>query len=287
MRSALVLFAFNRPAHLASTAHSLNRALSALAQEAGSNTNLAIHVAIDGARSHPYAANDEAQKVDASAQTARALLPSARIRREVTNRGLPAHLIAALDDVFHEADRAICIEDDIEMSATTLLALLRTSDELTRTKRGALHVVGAAPQHRDGSLEHQALLVTREAHEAVKPLLSDYIQRFALDGAEHPNGYGRRDHQGIYEWSGAIARSSGLSEPRGTSQDRMRELGWRRAGVTLRGLPMRLVRHRGLWGQHNTPWHALRTGQLFQRLDARPWNAIESDLVRWLSEIRD
>ena len=287
MRSALVLFAFNRPAHLTSTAHSLKRALNALSQEAGSDTRLAIHVAIDGARPNPYAARGEAEQVAASEGAACALIPSASIRREPVNRGLPAHLIAVLDDVFQEADRAICIEDDIEMSPTILLALLRTSDELMRAQRGALHVVGAAPQHRDGSLEHQALLVTKEAHEAVKPLLREYIDRFGLDGAANPNGYGRRDHQGIYEWSGAIARSSGLSEPTGTSQDRRRELGWRRASVTLRGLPMRLVRHRGLWGQHNTPWHALRTGQLFQRLDSRPWSEIESDLVRWSNEIRD
>lgn len=69
-----------------------------------------------------------------------------------------------------------------------------------------------------------------------------------------------------------------MSDPKGTSQDRIRELAWKREGVRLVGLPMRLVKHRGYWGQHNTPWYALRTGQLFQRLDRRPWELIEEEI---------
>ena len=165
----------------------------------------------------------------------------------------------------------ICVEDDVELAPTALAALLAAS----RMTSAPAHVIGASPTHRDGSLEHQALLVSAEAHHASRALLSDYIQRFHLDGAEREGAYGARDHQGIAAWSAQVAKGFNVSAPQGTSQDRIRELAWRSAGIPLIGLPVRLVTHHGLWGQHNTPWYALRTGQLWQRLDRRPWAEIQ------------
>jgi len=280
VKSALILFAYNRPTLLRSTIRSLKAALDELRRLSPEAPALSITVAIDGARSSADRAPHDALLVDEVATVARTLLPSATIRQERVNRGLPAHLLSVMSEIPAGVERVICIEDDVEVSPTLLHALITMSDRMLENSGNATHVIGAAPEHRDGSLEHQALLMTRSAHQASEALLREYVDHFALDGAQHEGGYGLRDHNAIYAWSAEIARSVGLRAPQGTSQDRMRELAWRQAGVTLHGLPMRLVKHRGLWGQHNTPWHALRTGQLFQRLDRRPWGAIEDDLRR-------
>jgi hypothetical protein len=279
VKNALVLFAFNRPDLLRSTALSLQGALDELRRHRATAEELRITVAIDGPRDRA-----DATRVQETEAVARALIPSAIIRKEPRNRGLPSHLLDVMGEVTATSERVICIEDDVEMSPTLLLALLHESDEARKRSDEISHVIGATPEHADGSLEHQALLVTTSAHQACELLLREYVDRFKLDGAQHPNGYGLRDHAAIYAWSAAIARGAHLRPPQGTSQDRMRELAWRRAGVTLRGLPMRLVKHRGLWGQHNTPWHALRTGQLMQRLDRRPWAEIEAALIRRASQ---
>jgi len=277
VKSALVVFAYNRPSLLRSTIASLQHALDACARLRRDETPLEVIVAVDGP--NPRSSGDAA-RVEAVTAAVMELLPGASVRRQSVNRGLPAHLLDVMGEVTLRAERVICVEDDLDVSPALLLALLHESDRLAQRASDAAHVIGAAPLHRDGSVEHQALLITRAAYAASEPLLRDYVARFALDGASNPGGYGRRNDAAIYAWSGEIARESGLPAPRGTSQDRMRELAWRRAGVAIDGLPMRLVRHRGLWGQHNTPWHALRTGQLFQRIDSRPWEAIEAELLR-------
>ena len=269
---SIVLFAYNRPAALQRTVRSLRAALDELAvhQEFGSPRRLLV--AIDGPRS-----NDRdrvaVQQVEAVAKHE---LSGSHVLVQEKNRSLPAHLVTTLDALLTEgsAERVICLEDDIEMSSTVLLALLTASLPFG----SSAHVIGAAPQHRDGSLEHQALLLNAAAWSAARPLLTNYISRFNLDGAAHEGAYGSRNHEAIAVWSAEVAALAGLPAPGGTSQDRMRELAWRMAGVPLIGLPMRLVKHRGYWGQHNTPWYALRTGQLWQRLDLRPWSQIRGVL---------
>ena len=267
--AAIVLFAYNRPAALRRTIRSLHVALETLAATTPNDKRAPLVIAIDGPRS-----GTESQRTAAEVeQISRTELPNAEIRVQQRNRGLPAHLIETLDEIFSRngISRVICVEDDVELAPTALAALLAAS----RMISAPAHVIGASPTHRDGSIEHQALLVSVEAHHASRALLSDYIQRFHLDGAEREGAYGARDHQAIATWGAQVAAGFNVGAPQGTSQDRIRELAWRSAGVPLIGLPIRLVTHHGLWGQHNTPWYALRTGQLWQRLDRRAWADIQ------------
>lgn len=269
---AIVLFAYNRPDKVRQTLASLRGALSTLVSSAPSTANMPIVVALDGPRS-----NDPDRRAVRNVElVVRAQLPTAEIERQTMNRGLPALLLETLDSLFgrREIRRAICVEDDVQLSETSLLALLRASESLG----DEAHVIGAAPLHADGSVEHQTLLLNAAAHEACRSFLAGYIDRFSLDGAQHEGAYGSRDHEAIKEWSAQVAARAKVPVPGGTSQDRMRELAWKIAGVRLCGLPVRVVRHRGFWGQHNTPWYALRTGQLWQRLDRRPWPEIEREV---------
>lgn len=277
--TALVLFAYNRPAALAHTIASITASLELLAREMPEHRETKIFISLDGPRPTP----ESRRLVDAVEKIARTRLPTAKVRRETVNRGLPSVLLATINELFDapQITRALCIEDDVELAPTALLALLTLSNALRSggaAEKG--HVVGAAPMHADGSVEHQALLVDVQAHRASQELLEEYIKRFDLDGAAHDGAYGLRDHAAITRWSHTVAEEAGLPAPLGTSQDRMRELAWRRAGVLLTGTPVRLVKHRGLWGQHNTPWYALRTGQLFQRLDREPWEGLKIRLDR-------
>lgn len=281
--TALVLFAYNRPAALANTITSITASLDALAREMPEHRGAPIVISLDGPR--PTA--ESRRLIQSVEEIARARFPAARVRQEPVNRGLPSVLLATLNELFDspQITRALCIEDDVELSTTSLLALLTLSDSLRNsgaTEKG--HVIGAAPMHADGSVEHQALLIDVYAHRTARALLEEYITAFSLDGAARDGAYGLRDHDAITRWSCALAEAAGLPAPLGTSQDRMRELAWRRAGVLLEGTPMRLVKHRGLWGQHNTPWYALRTGQLFQRLNREPWDRLKMDLERFMRE---
>jgi hypothetical protein len=267
--AAIVLFAYNRPSALRRTIKSLQAARTTLAHTSPADALIPLIVAIDGPRS-----DTKSQRIAATVEKiARTELPNTEVRLQERNRGLPAHLLETLDAVFDRGSvhRVICVEDDVDLSPTALIALLTASREAT----SPAHVIGASPNHRDGSLEHQALLVSAGAHQASRALLTDYIHRFSLDGAEREGAYGGRDHEGIAAWSAQVARDANVAAPQGTSQDRIRELAWRTSGVPLVGLPLRLVTHHGLWGQHNTPWYALRTGQLWQRLDRRPWEEIQ------------
>ena len=270
----LLLIAYNRPSALRGTLVSLHRALAELDADRPSEST-PIFVALDGPRS---IATDQAATREV-AQLVSDRLPRATVIAQSPNRGLPALLVDTLDRIFgdHQIEELICIEDDVELSATALLALFAAASHI-RPKNRASFVIGGAPLHRDGSLEHQLLLITRSAWTTARALLVEYIARFSLDGANSEGAYGNRDHASIAAWSAALAADHGLAPPRGTSQDRMRELAWRINGVPLIGLPVRVVRHRGLWGQHNTPWHALRTGQLFQRLDHRPWSSVSTKI---------
>ena len=275
--AAIVLFAYNRPAALRRTIRSLHVALETLAATTPNDKRAPLVIAIDGPRS-----GTELQRTAAEVeQISRTELPNAEIRVQQRNRGLPAHLIETLDEIFSRngISRVICVEDDVELAPTALAALLAAS----RMTSAPAHVIGASPTHRDGSIEHQALLVSVEAHHASRALLSDYIQRFHLDGAEREGAYGARDHQAITTWGAQVAAGFNVGAPQGTSQDRIRELAWRSSGVPLIGLPIRLVTHHGLWGQHNTPWYALRTGQLWQRLDRRPWAEIQQAIRETLA----
>lgn len=268
----IVVFAYNRPDKTRNTLVSLGRALEYLRYRDASSETPQLVVAVDG----PKRAPGDVERVHDVVEVARELLPATQIWQSSVNRSLPSHLTQTLDRVFSDSSVAIalCVEDDVELSPAGVSALLYASRQMTH----AGFVIGAAPQHRDGSLEHQTLLIDRRAHEVSSSLLKSYIATFSLDGAEREGGYGQRDHDAIARWSGEIARAAGVSDPKGTSQDRIRELAWKREGVRLVGLPMRLVKHRGYWGQHNTPWYALRTGQLFQRLDRRPWELIEEEI---------
>ena len=281
--TALVLFTYNRPAAFAHTLTSIFTSLEVLSRELPEYGGVPILISLDGPRPTP----ESRSLVDEVEQIARTRLPGAKIRREPVNRGLPSVLLATLNELFDAPGitRALCIEDDVELSPTALLALLTLSSSLRRggaAERG--HVIGAAPLHADGSVEHQALLVDAQAHRATRELLEEYIKKFSLDGAARDGAYGLRDHDAITRWSRTLAQGSGLPAPLGTSQDRMRELAWKRAGVLLTGTPVRLVKHRGLWGQHNTPWYALRTGQLFQRLNREPWERLKMRLERFTRE---
>lgn len=277
-RTAIVIFAYDRPEALSRTIDSLESARRTWLKERRAAQDLPLIVSLDG----PRASAKSRRRVRDVHDLVKRRLPDAEIRTEPVNRGLPVILMETLTPLLSDGgfDRAICIEDDVELAPTVLLALESRSDSLrSRFGSDVGHVVSAAPTHRDGSVEHQTLLVDAAAHRASITFVREYIERFKLDGAMRDGAYGDRDHEAIATWSVAVAQRSGLTPPNGTSQDRMRELAWRQAGVRLLGLPMRLVRHRGLWGQHNTPWYALRTGQLFQRIDRNPWPIIDERLV--------
>lgn len=275
---AIVVFAYNRPEKTRDTIQSLQRAI-AFQQNLDPSAQLPhVIAAIDGPKSSPT----DLALVDEVTGVIQAEMPHATIRRGLTNRSLPAHLTSTLDDVFSTPGTRllICIEDDVEIAPTLIAAVLHASEQVGREG----YVIGAAPAHRDGSLEHQALCLDRVAHKASSDLLKTYIREFSLDGAQREGAYGARDHDAINRWSRAIALRAGVRPPEGTSQDRIRELAWRTSGTQLVGLPMRLVKHRGYWGQHNTPWYALRTGQLFQRLDQRPWVEIAREITALLEK---
>ena len=274
----VVVFAYNRPEKTRRTLHSIQRAITFQQSLDPSAQPPHVIAAIDGPKSN----SKDRALVDEVADVFRAEMPHAEIRRGLSNRSLPAHLTSTLDDIFSTPGTRflICIEDDVEVAPTLIAALLHASERVGREG----YVIGAAPAHRDGSLEHQALGLDRVAHKASSDLLKTYMQEFSLDGAQREGAYGARDHDAINRWSREIALRAGVRPPEGTSQDRIRELAWRSSGVQLVGLPMRLVKHRGYWGQHNTPWYALRTGQLFQRLDRRPWVEIAREITALLQK---
>ena len=275
---AVIVFAYNRPENTRRTLQSLQRAVALQQSLDPSARPPHVIAAIDGPKSNPK----DLALVDEVTRVIQAEMPHAEIRRGLTNRSLPAHLTSTLDDIFSTPGTRllICIEDDVEIAPTLIAAMLHASRRLEREG----YVIGAAPAHRDGSLEHQALCLDRVAHKASSDLLKTYIQEFSLDGAQREGAYGARDHDAINRWSRAIALRANVRPPEGTSQDRIRELAWRTSGIQLVGLPMRLVKHRGYWGQHNTPWYALRTGQLFQRLDQRPWVEIAREITALLEK---
>ncbi len=275
---AVIVFAYNRPENTRRTLQSLQRAVALQQSLDPSARPPYVIAAIDGPKSNPK----DLALVDEVTRVIQAEMPHAEIRRGLTNRSLPTHLTSTLDDIFSTPGTRllICIEDDVEIAPTLIAAMLHASRRLEREG----YVIGAAPAHRDGSLEHQALCLDRVAHKASSDLLKTYIQEFSLDGAQREGAYGARDHDAINRWSRAIALRANVRPPEGTSQDRIRELAWRTSGIQLVGLPMRLVKHRGYWGQHNTPWYALRTGQLFQRLDRRPWVEIAREITALLEK---
>lgn len=275
---AIVVFAYNRPEKTRRTLQSLQRALALQQSLDPSARPPHVIAAIDGPKSNP----EDRALVGEVTEVIQAEMPDAEIRRGIVNRALPAHLTSTLDDIFSTPGTRvlICIEDDVEIAPTLIAAMLHASGRLEREG----YVIGAAPAHRDGSLEHQALCLDRVAHKASSELLKTYMQEFSLDGAQREGAYGARDHDAINRWSREIALRANVRPPEGTSQDRIRELAWRTSGIQLVGLPMRLVKHRGYWGQHNTPWYALRTGQLFQRLDQRPWVEIAREITALLEK---
>lgn len=277
-KTAIVLFAYDRPEALERTITSLLVAREEWRRERGVSEHLPLTVSMDGPRATP----ESRARVAAVRALVSRRLPEASVHSEAKNRGLPTLLLRTLDPLFSEQgfQRAICFEDDVEVAPTILLALEEISNAIASqpVSEGG-HVVSAAPVHRDGSLEHQALLLDHGAHQVAAAMLQQYIARFDLDGESRDGAYGARDHAAIVNWGADLAALAQVPAPTGTSQDRMREFAWRKARVMMLGTPMRLVRHRGLWGQHNTPWFALRTGQLFQRIDRRPWKAIERDLL--------
>ena len=124
--TALVLFAYNRPAALAHTISSITASLEMLSHELPEYGGVPILISLDGPRPTP----ESRRLVDAVEQVARRGLPGARIRREPVNRGLPSVLLATLNELFdtQEITRALCIEDDVELSPTALLTLLTLSN---------------------------------------------------------------------------------------------------------------------------------------------------------------
>ncbi len=269
---AILVLAFNRPTLLAKTLASTSIALEHLDAIVETELSIPIIVSIDGPRDDRRGAANHEQVKRVAQESGIATL----IRTERSARGLPSHLLEAYDVAFREtgAQRLICIEDDVELSPFSIAGLVYASDNI----RDGEHVISASPRHADGSLEHQLLLVTTGAHRVSVPLLNEYIHRFSLDGAKFPGGYGTRDHEAIGTWMESIVATGEAYAALGTSQDRLRERAWKQAGVSLSGLPSRMVRHRGLWGQHNTPWFALRTGQVFQRVDCRSWVEIAQEI---------
>lgn len=273
MRTIILLLAYNRPAETARTVRAIAAAREA-AGESGAHIEPIIRAALDGPKSSEGDGND-AEKIDRVAATVLTTLPSAVMQRHDRNRGLPIVLLEALDSAFDDPsiERVICIEDDVELAPTALAALLYASERLTRP-----HVVAAAPL-RDGIPPNQCLLITRGAHEASRQLLIEFIETFKLDGA-----YGARDHGAIRRWLVDRAASLGDSvAPTATSQDALRALAWRTGGVGIHALPMRLVAHRGMHGQHNTPLHALRTGVAFERIDRGDWPGVRARIDNWIA----
>jgi hypothetical protein len=284
MRAQIILIGYNRPAATLRTIRSLDRALSSAMTHNTGAIEPMIRAVIDGPKgvaAHGDRAHgdeskhgDESEKVERVAAIIRQGIPHVAITTHARNRGLPTVLLEALDGAFArpEVDRVICVEDDVDLSPVALSALLYASERMPSP-----HVIAAAPL-RDGIPPNQCLLLTRDAHLASRPLLERFISTFNLDGA-----YGTRDHAAIRTWSAAIAYEGGVSSSPATSQDAIRTLAWRLEGVSIHALPMRLVAHRGLRGQHNTPLHALRTGAVFERLDRRPWGLLQPRLDAWIS----
>ena len=273
MHGRIMLIGYNRPAETGRTAQSLAAALRATSSHQSAALESMVRAVLDGPKSGE-AQRGDAARVEQVATTIRSGLPHVAITRHTRNRGLPSVILEGLDDAFSNAgvDRVICVEDDVDLSPTALSALLYTSERLAEP-----HVIAAAPL-RDGIPPNQCMLLTREAHRASRPLIEAFIARFHLDGA-----YGNRDHDAIREWLAALAASRGVAAPKATSQDAVRDLAWRLEGVAIHTLPMRLVAHRGLRGQHNTPLHAIRTGGAFERLDRSPWELLAPRLDAWIT----
>lgn len=275
---AILILGYNRPSAMEKTLLGFKCALMSTNAEGMYLGGTPILVALDGPKV------DETKRgripISVDAEETRSVrehverhLPEALVMQEPHNHGLPVVILSALNRVFSDAriGRVICIEDDVDLAPTALTALLVTSNHLPRP-----HVIAAAPL-RDGIPPNQCLLLTREAHEISRPLLRDYIDTFHLDAH-----YGQRDHAAIRAWATALATQAALDNPpTATSQDAMRLLAWRINGMPVHALPFRLVAHRGLLGQHNTPLHALRTGNLFEQLDRRPWSSLNAHLLAW------
>ena len=232
-----------------------------------------IHAVIDGPKGDDGRRSD-ADLVDHVATTIRSIIPHVAVARHASNRGLPSVILEGLDDAFsnESVDRVICVEDDAEIAPTALSALLYSSERLDEP-----HVIAAAPL-RDGIPPNQCLLVTRGAHRASRLLLEEFIARFDLDGR-----YGVRDHDAIRLWLASLASARGIAAPTATSQDAVRALAWQLEGIAVHALPMRLVAHRGLRGQHNTPLHAIRTGGAFEQLDRTQWEVLRPRLDAWIA----
>ena len=273
MTTRIVLIGYNRRGAMRRTVRSLASAISSARLHPGCDIDASVHAALDGPKIMEDGSS-EAVRIHEVAAEVRRGLPDAAISIQVTNRGLPSVILEGLDTAFSapEVDRAICVEDDVELAPTALAALLHASARLARP-----HVISAAPL-RDGIPPNQCMLVTREAHAASRALLVDYIARFRLDGS-----YGSRDHRAILDWLAERAARHGLAAPTTTSQDAVRAFAWSVEGIAIHALPMRLVAHRGLRGQHNTPLHAIRTGGAFERLDRSPWNLLQPRLDAWIS----
>jgi hypothetical protein len=271
-QTAVVVFAYNRPTHLKHTLRSLQRSFKLARDLFPRSLRPEVFIAIDG----PKGSARERQLNQEVADVALEYFPNASLIRQTQNRGLPVHLLESLDWIFDRspAEQLICVEDDVDLAETAVAALLVKAGGY----RNAPHVISASPVHADGSLEHQMLILNMEAHSNSRPLLKEYISTFSLDGALRVGAYGNRSHREIELWLRAASNPTGLVFSNGTSQDRIRERAWRLSGTHMAGLPFRLVKHRGWWGQHNTPWYALRTGQMFQRLDKRPWAQLAQDL---------
>ena len=84
-------------------------------------------------------------------------------------------------------------------------------------------------------------------------------------------------------WTVRGSVGTGFAAPTATSQDAVRALAWQLEGIAVHALPMRLVAHRGLRGQHNTPLHAIRTGGAFEQLDRTQWEVLRPRLDAWIA----
>ena len=273
---AILILGYNRPLAMEKILLGFKIAIAAAAAEGLDLGGAPIHVALDGpkvdANGLPVA--DDAKATRRVREHVQTRLPAAHLAQEPHNRGLPVVILDALNRVFADGhiQRVICIEDDVELAPTALQALWLASNLLPQP-----HIIAAAPL-RDGIPPNQCLLLTREAHQISRPLLREYIDTFQLDAH-----YGQRDHAAIRGWAAGLAAQAGLQHPpTATSQDAIRLLAWRMNEIAVHALPFRLVAHRGLRGQHNTPLHALRTGILFEQLDRRPWSALHGFLLDWV-----
>lgn len=273
---AILILGYNRPSAMEKILLGFKRAILSAEAEGFELGGTPIHVALDGPKvdhATGMLLPDDAEATRSVRNHVERYVPEALLVQEPHNRGLPVVILSALNRVFADAriGRVICIEDDVELAPTALTALLVTSNHLPRP-----HVIAAAPL-REGIPPNQCLLLTREAHEISRPLLRNYIDTFHLDAH-----YGQRDHAAIRAWAAELAARATLDNPStATSQDAIRLLAWRINGIPVHALPFRLVAHRGLRGQHNTPLHALRTGILFEQLDRRSWNTLSAPLVTW------